>query len=156
VVPRHPERFDEVFHAAQALGLRTQRRSLGQKIEADTQIYLADSMGEMWLWYALSQACYVGGSLNEPGGGHNILEPIALHVPTILGKNYFNFQTIVDEFVDAQAVEVVENAQQAATTLLKVLNDASKAESLNTAAQKIMQQNQGSLAKHISVIDQYL
>ncbi|WP_104471913.1 3-deoxy-D-manno-octulosonic acid transferase [Acinetobacter indicus] len=156
VVPRHPERFDEVFHVAQALGLRTQRRSLGQSIEANTQVYLADSMGEMWLWYGLSQACYVGGSLNEPGGGHNILEPIALHVPTILGKNYFNFQTIVDEFVDAQAVEVVENAQQAATTLLKVLNDASKAESLNTAAQKIMQQNQGSLAKHISVIDQYL
>ena len=145
-----------MFQAAQALNLTTQRRSLEQKIEADTQIYLADSMGEMWLWYALSQVCYVGGSLNEPGGGHNILEPIALNVPTILGKNYFNFQTIVDEFIEAQAVEVVENVQQAATTLLKILNDSSKAESLNTAAQKIMQQNQGSLAKHIAVIDQYL
>ncbi|MDM1278027.1 3-deoxy-D-manno-octulosonic acid transferase [Acinetobacter indicus] len=156
VVPRHPERFDEVFHAAQALDLRTQRRSLGQTIEADTQVYLADSMGEMWLWYGLSQACYVGGSLNEPGGGHNILEPIALHVPTILGKNYFNFQTIVDEFVDAQAVVVVENAEQAAQTMLEILSDSSKALTLNTAAQKIMQQNQGSLAKHISVIDQYL
>lgn len=98
VVPRHPERFDEVFQAAQSLGLKIQRRSLGQHIKADTQVYLADSMGEMWLWYAFSQACYVGGSLNEPGGGHNILEPIALNVPTILGKNYFNFQTIVNEF----------------------------------------------------------
>lgn len=156
VVPRHPERFDEVFHAAQALGLCTQRRSLGQSIEADTQVYLADSMGEMWLWYGLSQGCYVGGSLNEPGGGHNILEPIALHVPTILGKNYFNFQTIVDEFVDAQAVVVVENAEQAAQTMLEILSDSSKALTLTTAAQKIMQQNQGSLAKHIQVIDQYL
>src|SRR5690606_8140994 len=80
VVPRHPERFDEVFEAAQSLGLTTQRRSLGQQVELDTQVYLADSMGEMWLWYALSQACYVGGSLNEPGGGHNILEPVALNV----------------------------------------------------------------------------
>ena len=156
VVPRHPERFDEVFQATQLLGLTIRRRSLGQHIEADTQVYLADSMGEMWLWYALSQACYVGGSLNEPGGGHNILEPIALHVPTILGKNYFNFQTIVNEFLEAQAVEVVENAQQAATTLLELLNNSEKAESLNTAAEKIMQQNQGSLAKHIQVIDQYL
>lgn len=156
VVPRHPERFDEVFQATQLLGLTTRRRSLGQHIEADTQVYLADSMGEMWLWYALSQACYVGGSLNEPGGGHNILEPIALNVPTVLGKNYFNFQTIVDEFLEAQAVEVVENAQQAATTLLELLNNSEKAESLNTAAEKIMQQNQGSLAKHIQVIDQYL
>ncbi|WP_180034027.1 3-deoxy-D-manno-octulosonic acid transferase [Acinetobacter sp. YH12233] len=156
VVPRHPERFDEVFQAAQSLDLRTQRRSLGQRIETNTQVYLADSMGEMWLWYALSQACYVGGSLNEPGGGHNILEPIALNVPTILGKNYFNFQTIVDEFAQAHAVEVVQDATQAAETLLEILNNSAKAESLNTAAQKIMQQNQGSLEKHIQVVDQYL
>ncbi|MEK5742268.1 3-deoxy-D-manno-octulosonic acid transferase [Acinetobacter variabilis] len=156
VVPRHPERFDEVFQAAQSLGLRTQRRSLGQRIEANTQVYLADSMGEMWLWYALSQACYVGGSLNEPGGGHNILEPIALNVPTILGKNYFNFQTIVDEFAQAHAVEVVQDATQAAETLLEILNNSAKAEGLNTAAQKMMQQNQGSLERHIQVIDQYL
>ncbi|MGE8539026.1 MAG: 3-deoxy-D-manno-octulosonic acid transferase [Acinetobacter sp.] len=156
VVPRHPERFDEVFQAAQRLNLTTQRRSSGQRIERDTQVYLADSMGEMWLWYGLSQACYVGGSLNEPGGGHNILEPIALNVPTVLGKNYFNFQTIVDEFVDAQAVEIVDNFKQAAETLLELLNHSEKAESLNAAAQKIMQLNTGSLEKHIQVIDQYL
>ncbi|WP_213686540.1 3-deoxy-D-manno-octulosonic acid transferase [Acinetobacter sp. WY4] len=156
VVPRHPERFDEVFQAAQSLGLKTQRRSLGQHIKADTQVYLADSMGEMWLWYALSQACYVGGSLNEPGGGHNILEPIALNVPTVLGKNYFNFQTIVDEFVQSDAVAVVQNAQQAAEVLLELLQDQVKAENLNAAAQQIMQLNTGSLAKHIQVIDQYL
>jgi len=156
VVPRHPERFDEVFQAAQSLGLKIQRRSLGQRIEADTQVYLADSMGEMWLWYALSQACYVGGSLNEPGGGHNILEPIALNVPTVLGKNYFNFQTIVDEFVQADAVAVVQDAQQATDILLELLRDQVKAENLNAAAQQIMQLNTGSLAKHIQVIDQYL
>jgi len=156
VVPRHPERFDEVFQAAQSLGLKIQRRSLGQHIKADTQVYLADSMGEMWLWYALSQACYVGGSLNEPGGGHNILEPIALNVPTVLGKNYFNFQTIVDEFVQADAVAVVQDAQQAAEVLLELLQDQVKAEILNAAAQQIMQLNTGSLAKHIQVIDQYL
>ena len=73
VVPRHPERFDEVFAVAQSLNLNTTRRSTGQSIQAHTQVYLADSMGEMWLWYALSNACFVGGSLNEPGGGHNIL-----------------------------------------------------------------------------------
>jgi len=156
VVPRHPERFDEVFQATQNLNLSTQRRSLGQRIETDTQVYLADSMGEMWLWYALSQVCFVGGSLNEPGGGHNILEPVALNVPTILGKNYFNFQTIVDEFVAIQGVKVVEDAEQAAKVLMALLNDHSAAEQLNQHAQKIMLQNKGSLAKHIAVIDQYL
>lgn len=156
VVPRHPERFDEVFAAAQSLNLNTTRRSTGQRIEADTHVYLADSMGEMWLWYALSNACFVGGSLNEPGGGHNILEPIALHVPTVLGKNYFNFQTIVDEFVQADAVKVVEDAEQAAAVLMILLEDTEQANTLNQAAQKIMQLNSGSLAKHIQVIDAYL
>lgn len=156
VVPRHPERFDEVFAAAQSLNLNTTRRSTGQSIQAETQVYLADSMGEMWLWYALSNACFVGGSLNEPGGGHNILEPIALHVPTVLGKNYFNFQTIVDEFVQADAVKVVEDAEQAAAVLMTLLEDAEQANTLNQAAQKIMQLNTGSLKKHIQVIDAYL
>ena len=156
VVPRHPERFDEVFAVAQSLNLNTTRRSTGQRIEAETQVYLADSMGEMWLWYALSNACFVGGSLNEPGGGHNILEPIALHVPTVLGKNYFNFQTIVDEFVQANAVKVVEDAEQAAVVLMTLLEDTEQANRLNQAAQKIMQLNTGSLKKHIQVIDTYL
>lgn len=156
VVPRHPERFDEVFAVAQSLNLNSTRRSTGQRIEAETQVYLADSMGEMWLWYALTNACFVGGSLNEPGGGHNILEPIALHVPTVLGKNYFNFQTIVDEFVQADAVKVVEDAEQAAALLMTLLEDTEQANRLNQAAQKIMQLNTGSLKKHIQVIDAYL
>ena len=156
VIPRHPERFDEVAVQVQKLQLNMQRRSLAEVIQLDTQVYLADSMGEMWLWYALSQACYVGGSLNEPGGGHNILEPIALNVPTVLGKNYFNFQTIVDEFVQADAVKVVEDAEQAAAVLMTLLEDAEQANTLNQAAQKIMQLNTGSLKKHIQVIDAYL
>lgn len=156
VVPRHPERFDEVFAIAQSLNLNTARRSLKQEIVADNQVYLADSMGELWLWYALSDACFVGGSLNEPGGGHNILEPIALDVPTILGKNYFNFQSIVDEFLHADAVKVVENAEQAAVVLMQLLADTGQAQQLNQAAQQIMQLNTGSLAKHIQAIDGYL
>ncbi|MDN5512634.1 3-deoxy-D-manno-octulosonic acid transferase [Acinetobacter sp.] len=156
VVPRHPERFDEVFQIAQALNLETQRRSLGESIQPDTQVYVADSMGEMWLWYALSHVCFVGGSLNEPGGGHNILEPIALNVPTVLGKNYFNFQTIVDEFVTVDGVKVVEDAEQATKVLMELLNNHSAAEQLNQQAQQIMLKNAGSLAKHIAVIDRYL
>lgn len=156
VVPRHPERFDEVYQIVQNLNLQTRRRSQQQPIQADTQVFLADSMGELWLWYALSQVCFVGGSLNEPGGGHNILEPIALNVPTILGKNYFNFQTIVDEFVQADAVKVVDTAEQAAEVLMQLLKNTEQAQQLNLAAQKIMQLNQGSLQKHIQAIDGYL
>ncbi len=77
-------------------------------------------------------------------------------MPTVLGKNYFNFQTIVDEFVQADAVKVVEDAEPAAAVLMTLLEDTEQANTLNQAAQKIMQLNTGSLAKHIQVIDAYL
>ena len=156
VVPRHPERFDEVAMQVQKLQLNMQRRSLAEAIQPETQVYLADSMGEMWLWYALSQACYVGGSLNEPGGGHNILEPLALSVATVLGKNYFNFQSIVDEFVAAEAVYVVEDAEQAVETLTQLLFEPALRAQLNQNAQVIMYKNRGSLTEHIHVMNQYL
>ena len=156
VVPRHPERFDEVYQVTQDLNLNTKRRSLGQLITSDTQVYLADSMGEMWLWYALSNACFVGGSLNEPGGGHNILEPISLNVPTVIGPNYFNFQTIVDEFVEAYAVAVGDDAEQVTSMLLDFVENESLAQQMAMNAHVIMQKNAGSLAKHIQVLDQYL
>nr|WP_315276761.1 3-deoxy-D-manno-octulosonic acid transferase [uncultured Acinetobacter sp.] len=156
VVPRHPERFDEVAVQVKKLQLNMQRRSLAEVIQPETQVYLADSMGEMWLWYALSQACYVGGSLNEPGGGHNILEPLALSVATVLGKNYFNFQSIVDEFVAAEAVYVVEDAEQAVETLTQLLFEPALRAQLNQNAQVIMYKNRGSLTEHIHVMNQYL
>ncbi|WP_168460530.1 MULTISPECIES: 3-deoxy-D-manno-octulosonic acid transferase [unclassified Acinetobacter] len=156
VAPRHPERFDEVAQLGQRLQLNMQRRSLGEGIQANTQLYLADSMGEMWLWYAMSQACYVGGSLNEPGGGHNILEPLALNVATVLGKNYFNFQSMVDEFVAAEAVYVVDDAAQAVKTLTQLLFEPALRAQLNQNAQVIMYKNRGALREHIQVMDQYL
>lgn len=156
VVPRHPERFDEVHKICQNLNLNTQRRSLKQEITADTQVYLADSMGEMWLWYALNQACFVGGSLNEPGGGHNILEPMVLDVPTVIGPRYFNFQTIVDEFVTEQGILVAENAELVIQNLMSCLNHPEQSQRLIHQAKLVLQRNKGSLQKHIQLIDHYL
>ncbi|RKG34165.1 3-deoxy-D-manno-octulosonic acid transferase [Acinetobacter guerrae] len=156
IVPRHPERFDEVFQLCQKLNLNTQRRSLGQSIQPDSQVYLADSMGELWLWYALSQVCFVGGSLNEPGGGHNILEPMALDVPTVIGPRYFNFQNIVDQCTAEQAIDIVSDAISAAVSFRHYLYDQVAAKHMATQAQQFLARNQGSLQRHISVIDQYL
>lgn len=156
VVPRHPERFDEVFKVAQSLNLNTQRRSLNQSIQLDTQVYLADSMGEMWLWYALSQASFVGGSLNEPGGGHNILEPMVLNVPTVIGPNYFNFQAIVDEFLQANAVAIGQSEHDVVQLLVRCVEDQDFATQLSQHAIEVLNQNKGSLQKHIAVIDRFL
>ena len=156
IVPRHPERFDEVFNIAKNLNLNTQRRSLNQSIQPDTQVYLADSMGEMWLWYALSQACFVGGSLNVPGGGHNILEPMVVNVATVIGPNYFNFQSIVDEFLQANAIVVGHSEHEIAQLLVQCLEDQIFAQQLSQHAIEVLNRNKGSLQKHIAAIDRFL
>lgn len=156
VVPRHPERFDEVFELSQRLGLETQRRSLGQQIETQTQVYLADSMGELWLWYGLSQVCFVGGSLNQPGGGHNILEPLVMGVATVIGPNYFNFQSIVDEFLQVDALQVGQTAEAVVQMMISCLQDPTLAEQQQKHAQQVLTANRGSLQHHLQVIDHYL
>ena len=156
VAPRHPERFDEVYAQCQRLGLQTQRRSLGENILPSTQVYLADSMGELWLWYALSQACFVGGSLNTPGGGHNVLEPLALELATVIGLNYFNFQNIVDAFAQQDAICIAENAEQVVNALLDCVERQALAQRLAQQSAYVLQRNQGALQQHIDVIDAYL
>lgn len=156
VVPRHPERFDTVYAEIQQLGLLVKRRSLQENVDVHTQVYLADSMGELWLWYALAHVAYVGGSLNEPGGGHNILEPIALSVATVLGKNYFNFQSVVDEFVEQQAVDVVDTALQAIERCIYLLQYPIERHTMVVQANTVFKRNQGSLQRHIALIDQFL
>lgn len=156
VVPRHPERFDEVKQICDRLGLCTHRRSLSEPIQANTQVYLADTMGEMWLWYALAQSCFVGGSLNETGGGHNILEPMLLNVPTMIGYKYFNFQTIVDEFVAHKAIKVVHSAEQAVEESLKDIQAYVETQQQIDHAMQLLDKNKGSLAKHIQFIDEHL
>lgn len=153
VVPRHPERFNEVFELCQSLKLTTHRRSLQQAIQPDTQVYLADSMGELWLWYGLSQACFVGGSLNTPGGGHNILEPMALGVPTIIGARYFNFQNIVDECLAQNAIVVAADAEQVVANFKHFLSDSRAAHHIAAQAKQVLLTNQGSLQRHIEAIN---
>ena len=94
--------------------------------------------------------------MNEPGGGHNILEPMVLDVPTVIGPRYFNFQTIVDEFVAEQAILIGEDAAQVVQQLLSCLENSAQVSQRVERAQQVLQRNQGSLQKHIQLLDHYL
>ena len=156
MVPRHPQRFDAVYNAITELDFACHRRSLGQALLPTQQVYLADSMGELWLWYALADVCFVGGSLNTPGGGHNMLEPIALNVPTVVGTRVFNFQSIVDELCAANGLILVDDAQAAATAMIELLAQPQKAEHLAAQAAQVLARNQGALQRHLTAIAPYL
>jgi 3-deoxy-D-manno-octulosonic-acid transferase len=103
IVPRHPERFDEVADLIQKSGLQMARRSNQEAISAQTQVYLADSMGELMHWYALANVALVGGSLVDIGG-HNPVEPSSVATPVLMGRYTQSCQSVVDKLASVGAL----------------------------------------------------
>ncbi len=152
LVPRHPERFDSVARLVVDQGLALARRSQHQEVSSGVAVFLGDSMGELLLWYALADVAFVGGSL-VPVGGHNMLEPIALDVPTLSGPHVFNFQTIADELVAAGALKLVE-ASGLASAVQQLLQAPELARQQASAGHEVMQRNRGALHRQLLLIEQ--
>jgi 3-deoxy-D-manno-octulosonic-acid transferase len=108
IVPRHPQRFDEVAALLRARGLRFARRTEATW-PTGIDVLLGDSMGELPVYYAAADVAFVGGSL-VPLGGQNLLEPIALGVPTLIGPHTFNFIEAADAAIAAGAARRVADA----------------------------------------------
>ena len=103
IVPRHPERFDEVAALIQHSGLSMARRSAAEAVDITTQVYLADSMGELMNWYALADVALVGGSLVNVGG-HNPVEPASVATPVLMGIHTQSCQSVVDKLASVGAL----------------------------------------------------
>ena len=120
VVPRHPQRFDDVAAMLAARRLAFARRTDPRDVPADVGFVVGDSMGEMLAYYAAADVAFVGGSL-LPLGGHNLIEPLAVGVPTLMGPHTFNFAQAADAAVACGAALRVGDADalwQAAARLL--------------------------------------
>jgi 3-deoxy-D-manno-octulosonic-acid transferase len=90
VVPRHPQRFDEVQQLLEAAGLRVSRRSQWSEAPRNADVWLGDSLGEMALYYGLADVALLGGSF-APLGGQNLIEAAACGCPVVMGPHTFNF-----------------------------------------------------------------
>ncbi|KIE19470.1 3-deoxy-D-manno-octulosonic acid transferase [Vibrio sinaloensis] len=124
LVPRHPERFDSVYELCLEQNFKTTRRSLTPLPTGEVEVYLADTMGEMMTLLAAADICFMGGSfVGKKVGGHNVLEPIALGIPTITGPSYYNFQHIVETLSAKQAVEVINEKEQLAPSILNLISN---------------------------------
>jgi 3-deoxy-D-manno-octulosonic-acid transferase len=102
IAPRHPERGKSIAETLRAANLNVALRSEGRLPEAATDIYVADTIGELGLFYALSRVAFVGGSLVERGG-QNPVEPIKLGAAVLTGPNWQNFRDSYTELLKAGA-----------------------------------------------------
>ena len=122
LVPRHPERAGDIAHMISAQGLTHSRRSAGEKPSTDTQVYLADTLGETGLWYKLSPITCLCGSFT-PVGGHNPYEPAYAGSAVLHGPQYANFAQVYADFDSTGGAVEVADADALAQTVDRLLGD---------------------------------
>lgn len=153
IVPRHPQRFDEVEKMIAAHGLDVQRRSKlaldGSVLEAD--VLLGDSMGEMFAYYAACDIAFVGGSL-MPLGGQNLIEPAALGKPILIGQHTFNFELVTEDALAAGGAQRITDAADLMSTAARLLNDTAARETMGLNAQSFANQHRGATRRTVALL----
>jgi 3-deoxy-D-manno-octulosonic-acid transferase len=155
IVPRHPERGAAVAAELAAGGRSVARRGAQEPITADTEIYLADTLGELGLFYRLAPIAFVGGSL-VPHGGQNLLEPAQLDCTILHGPNIFNFEAIAEAMKAARASERVFDAGSLAAAVDTLLTDKNLRDRRAKAAAEVAAGEAGVLDRIMAALDPYL
>ena len=135
VVPRHPERGAEVASALTFRGLRVARRSQGQAPGPEVQAYVADTLGELGLFYRLADAAVLGGSFLEGLAGHNPLEPARLGIPVIAGPHHEAFAEVYGELLEHKAVLIARDAAELGRGIATLMADPTLAKALGRRGQ---------------------
>ncbi len=155
VAPRHPERFQAVYHMSLAEGFNTGRRSQPDMIQASTDVLVIDSLGELLHFYQLSDYAFVGGSL-VPVGGHNVLEPIAVQVPVFCGPYMNNSKAICEDLLAAGAMVMVNTVDELMTTLIYLYHHDTVRQQQIINASAVLTANRGTVARCMEKIEAVL
>jgi 3-deoxy-D-manno-octulosonic-acid transferase len=155
LVPRHPQRFDEVARLIAAKGLRMQRRSTGEAVAAATQILLGDSMGELFAYYAACDVAFVGGSL-LPLGGQNLIEACAVGAPVLIGPHTFNFAEAAEQAVACGAALRAADAAGMVVQALALLADAPARARMSEAGRAFAAAHRGAADRTVNLIERII
>ena len=150
-VPRHPERFEDVFRLLEAAGLNTLRRSSWDSGESNGKIeaVLVDTMGELLNFYAACDVAVVGGSFVDVGG-HNILEPIVAGAAVVFGPNMSNFRQIAELVAGQNAGHQVRSADELIFIVKELLDEPELRMKFVNNGRMLMEQNRGALLRTLS------
>ena len=149
VVPRHPQRFDDVAPLAQSRRTRDPVPAPGHRV------HLGDTMGEMAFYYAACDVAIIGGSF-APLGGQNLIEALAAGAPVVLGPSMFNFAEATRLALDARAAIQAADAASAVKRALELLHDGRQRRHMSEAGRKLCQAHRGATERHLALIGQVI
>ncbi|MDR2924760.1 MAG: lipid IV(A) 3-deoxy-D-manno-octulosonic acid transferase [Azoarcus sp.] len=155
LTPRHPQRFDEVESMIRARGLSVSRRSAlpASPSPIEEQVWLGDSMGEMFAYYAAADIALIGGSW-RPFGGQNPIEACAVGTPLLLGPHTSNFQRVALDAVEAGAARRCEDIEAAMRTAFALLEEPAARAAMSDAGRAFAAANQGATARTIALLNE--
>jgi 3-deoxy-D-manno-octulosonic-acid transferase len=157
IVPRHPERFNDVAEMLDAPGLRWSRRSELKEQSpvvpgADARILLVDTVGELGAWWGTATIAFVGGSFG-PRGGQNMVEPAAYGAAVSFGPNTRNFRDIVASLLAADAAVVVNDADELESFVRRCLEEPPYATIVGTRAKALVQSQLGATRRTVDLLE---
>jgi len=155
IVPRHPQRFDQVAHLIEEQDMNFIRRSSNDEFSHEHSVYLADTMGELMMMYACADVAFVAGSI-KPIGGHNLLEPACLSKPVLSGGYLFNFADVAEMFDEQQALTRCTEVSEIANQVIKLFSEPEYLEQMGEKAFQVVAKNRGALERQFQLIDKSL
>ena len=154
LVPRHPERFNQVGDLCLNAGYSLARRSNNDSTD-NADILLGDTMGELMTFFGACDIAFIGGSL-VANGGHNMIEPAAWGKPTLSGLSVFNFAEVSRLLAEAGGLSLVEDAAALAESVIVLMKNPEQAQQMGLSAQQVAEANRGALQRLLAVIDNSL
>ena len=146
IVPRHPQRFDEVATLAASRGFRVARRSNAAPVAPDVRVLVGDSMGEMLAYYAAADVVLMGGSFLEYGS-QNLIEPCALGAPVVMGPHTFNFEQAAEGAIAAGAAVRVRDARAALAEAAAISRDRKRRDDMGARGTAFVAAHRGAVAR---------
>lgn len=151
IVPRHPQRFDEVTRLATERGFAVQRRSENAAVAASTQVLIGDSMGEMFAFYAAADIAFIGGSLLD-FGSQNLIEAAACGTPILIGPSTRNFAEAAREAVACGAARPIVDAGDLVRQVLDLLADDASRRAMGAEGRAFAERHRGATARTLELI----
>ncbi|MSO99322.1 MAG: 3-deoxy-D-manno-octulosonic acid transferase [Rhodospirillaceae bacterium] len=155
IVPRHPERAADMAATFQSLGLSVAQRSLGQTITPQTKVYLADTMGELGLFYRLAKIVFMGKSFTV-GGGQNPAEPAQIGCALIWGPEMSNFTDLATALEHSGAAIKLDQPYALGGVISELLSTPVRVERMALAGRSYVADNAGALARTLNSLAPYL
>ncbi len=155
IVPRHPERFESVRRLAEENQLKTIMRTGEAFCTTETDLYLADTMGELKMLYAAADVCFVGGSM-VPVGGHNILEPLAVGLPVMFGPHMINFKEIAENVLQKKAALQCLGKGEIVEAVRRLYDDDEYRQAFSARGLEFLKVNQGATQRIAEILQRYL